>query len=388
MCAMLDRQMNEGAIGVSTGLEYVPGRFATQEELRALLHVAARHHAVHTTHIRNEGHSVIESAKEVLSLSSEAKIPLLISHLKITGRTNCRKAEPLLTLLTQYRSRSPLFVDQYPYAASSTTLEIYFPDWYLRESIRGRHRLLQTRRAQLKSDIRARLAQDGFTDFAFARVVRVASRPQWSGLTIRKIDRLQGHASSVDTQLDIVLDLQDRGGAQMVYHNICPDVVEQIQRRLAPMIGSDSAIRWRESNAAPHPRGWGAFVKFLGYSVRQRNVASMAEAIRRMTDQPARFFGLTRRGRIAPGYYADLVIFDAAAVAPGASYQHPFGPPIGIEHVLVNGVSVVGPGGRHSSAGTGASPGVCIIRDDRRRRGRDGLVLSTLPDDRRVIMPR
>ncbi|HWJ41172.1 MAG TPA: amidohydrolase family protein, partial [Candidatus Limnocylindrales bacterium] len=321
MSALLERQMREGAIGVSTGFEYVPGRFATREETLRLLKIAASHRTVHATHMRNEGRSVIEAAHEVISLSAEAGIPLLISHLKIAGRPNCSCVDSLLKLLLDYKLHHPLFVDQYPYAASSTNLEIYFPDWFLREGERERHRLLRSSGQVLKADISARLRQDGFGDFRFARVVRFPSHPEWSGLTIRMIDQIRRRDTSLDSQLNIVLDLADHGGAQMVYHNICPEVVERIQKTLSPMIGSDSAIRGRAPDGAPHPRGWGTFPKFLGYSVREQKVATLPEAIRRITDIPARFFGLTGRGRIAVGYYADMVVFDADRIAARASYR-------------------------------------------------------------------
>jgi N-acyl-D-amino-acid deacylase len=380
MSELLERQMHEGAIGVSTGLEYVPGRFASREETLRLLRIAASHHTVHATHMRNEGRFVIDSAREVTSLSAEAGIPLLISHLKVAGKTNCVCFEALLKLLRDYRLRHPLFVDQYPYAASSTNLEIYFPDWFLRQDGRERHHLLRSSRDALKADIIARLQQDGFGDLRFARVVRFPSHPEWSGLTIRTIDQIARQDTALDSQLDVFLDLADRGGAQMVYHNICPELVERIQTTLSPMIGSDSAIRGRAPEGAPHPRGWGTFPKFLGYSVRERKVASLSEAIRRMTDVPARFFGLTGRGRIAPRYYADLVMFDSDKIAARASYRFPFREPIGIEYVFVNGVPVVSQTFLGMTDVTSASPGMFIARNDSLHRRRDGLVASTLAD--------
>ncbi|HEX8619061.1 MAG TPA: amidohydrolase family protein, partial [Thermoanaerobaculia bacterium] len=336
MSKLLERQIAAGAVGVSTGLEYVPGRFATRDEMFRLLRLAARRGGVHTSHMRNEAKHVVASAREVLSLSEQARIPLLISHLKVSGPRNCALVDPLLDLFARRRAH-PLYVDQYPYAAASTTLDVYLPDWFFRLGPRERRNALRTRREELKRELRRRLAEDGYVDFRFARVVDVAEHRSWAGLTIGAIDRARhGGVTSPETQLDLVLDLAGRGSPQMIYHNICPDAVERIQRTLSPMIGSDSAIRWDNGRSAPHPRGWGAFAKFLGYSVRERKVTGLSEAIRRMTDLPARFFGLTGRGRIAAGYYADIVMFDPKIVAARASYQHPFRKPIGIEYVFVN----------------------------------------------------
>ena len=384
MTAAVRRAMAAGAVGISTGFEYVPGRFATSEEAVALLRVASRYGGVHTSHVRNEGHSVLPAVSDAIRMSSAARVPLLLSHLKITGRANCGKFDELQRLIRT--APRHVYLDQYPYAASSTGLDIYLPDWFLGESARGRRAILRNDRHRLKAAIAAHLRRDGFTDLSFARVASFMPEPEWNGRTIRQIASRRNGDSSLDAQLETMLYLVERGGAQMIYHNICPDVVERIQREMRPMIGTDSVIRSDGGRGLPHPRGWGAFPKFLGYSVRERRVVSLAEAVRQMTDVPARFFGIRNRGRIAPGYVADLVMFDARTVAGPASYLRPLLRPTGIPYVLVAGEFVVDQRSAITSSRTDvtdAAPGYFITRNSALRRHGDGLVVSTLVNDPR-----
>lgn len=379
MAADAERAMRAGALGISTGFEYVPGRFATRREVMTLLRVAARHRGVHTSHVRNEGHFVRESVADVIAVSSRVGVPLLISHLKITGRANCAMLPDLESLLRA--APQPVYVDQYPYAASSTDLDIYLPDWFLKENSAGRREVLRNQRQKLKDAVAAHLLSDGFADLSFARVSSFVPRPEWNGRTIRDISLRESGDASVSRQLETMLQIVEGGGAQMVYHNICPDVVERIQRDLKPMIGSDSAIRSDVGRGLPHPRGWGAFAKFLGHSVRKRRVASLPEAIRQMTDLPARFFGISRRGRIEPGYVADLVIFDPRTIGGRASYLRPSLRPTGIVYVCVAGEFVVDQRSAITSSLTDitdAAPGRFIPRNDKLRRDHSGLVASTL----------
>jgi N-acyl-D-amino-acid deacylase len=382
MTAAARHAMAAGAIGISTGFEYVPGRFATSQEVVALLRVASRYGGVHTSHVRNEGHSVLPAVSDAIRMSSAARVPLLLSHVKITGRANCGKFAELERLIGT--APRPVYLDQYPYAASSTDLDIYLPDWFLGESARGRQAILRNDRHRLKAAIAAHVRKDGFRDLSFARVASFMPEPEWNGRTMRQIALRRNGSSSLDAQLEAMLYLVERGGAQMIYHNICPDVVERIQREMHPMIGTDSAIRSDGGRGLPHPRGWGAFPKFLGYAVRERRVASLSEAVRRMTDVPARFFGIRNRGRIAPGYVADLVIFDARTVAGPASYLRPLLRPTGIPYVLVAGEFVVDQRSAITSSRTDvtdAAPGRFIARNPALRREGDGLVASTLVND-------
>jgi N-acyl-D-amino-acid deacylase len=333
--------MADGAVGVSTGYAYVPGRFASAKETIALLSVARAADGVHTSHIRDEGKDILAALNEVMTASASARVPLLISHLKITGSENCGRYDSMLKRFRDYTKRSgALYFDQYPYDASSSSLELYLPDSFLRLSERDRYRVLTKTPMVLKEALRSSLGAEQVRDLSFASVASYAPHHEWRGLTIRQIDErfFGSQPSTLVTQTDVVIDMLKHGGAQMIYHNLCPDVVARIHRDLVGMVGSDSAIRFNDGASSPHPRGWGTFPRFFKSLVRERGVLTPEEAIRRMTDLPARFFGLENRGRISPGYFADLVLFDLATIEDRARYDRPFLPPSGIRVVVVNGV--------------------------------------------------
>lgn len=345
MCGLVESAMRSGAVGASTGYAYVPGRFATENEIRAQLRVVAAFGGIHASHIRDEGAGILQSIAEATGVSGAAGVPVLISHLKISGRRNCSEYGSLLAELTSYagspRSRG-IFFDQYPYSASSSSLELYLPTWFLALSHSDRIHAIRTAPAHLRSDMTQLLAIDGFQDFSFARVASFLPQRGWQGMTIAEIDAslMSGH-STVNTQLDLLLRMLEQGGAQMVYHNICEDVMLRLPSDLVLMVGSDSAIRYDDGTGVPHPRGWGTFPRFLRTFAANPGRLGWPEAIRRITDLPAQVFGLRLRGRIKPGYFADLVLFDRAHLRDTATFREPFLRPQGLRYVIVNGQPVI-----------------------------------------------
>jgi len=391
LCAIVDEWMKEGAVGVSTGYAYIPGRFATPAEITAELRVAARYGGVHTTHIRDEGSDILGALDEALGASLAAHIPVLVSHLKITGRANCSLYEQMIDKFATYRTAAGaagLFFDQYPYDASSTDLELYLPTWFLALPEPQRYQLLAHQRERLRAEVRERLARESFSDFSFATVSHYGLRGEFRGLTIPAIDRqyYRHQRSSIDSQLDVMFEMLMHGGAQMIYHNICPDVMERIPRDLPVMVGSDSAIRYDDGKSLPHPRGWGTFPAVLKRYVREKKLQPLETAIARMTDLPARVFGLEDRGRVERGYFADLVLFDPTMVADGDTYEDPFSPPRGIRYVFLNGLPIVAEkavGWDHRSfeiGPTSNTPGRFLRRPPRFRRQPDGLIATTHTD--------
>jgi N-acyl-D-amino-acid deacylase len=383
LAALVREDMEDGALGVSTGYAYVPGRFASRAEIAAQLVVAASYGGVHTTHMRDEGREILHSVDEVLAVSRDASVPLLISHLKITGPANCHLYPALLQTFHRFsKANGVLYFDQYPYDASSTSLDLLLPDWFLHLSEREQTQLLVTQPKRLEEAISLYLRKEAFRDLGFAHVSSYAPQHAWQGLTIPEVDRrFFGHSpSTLATQIAVVVEMLRHGGAQMVYQNICPSVMASIPRDLPSMIGSDSAIRYDDGTTLPHPRGWGTFPRALHEYVRVRHLLALETMVRRMTDLPARFFGLERRGRIALGYYADLVVFDPDRVADRALFNAPFQRPEGIADVFVNGQPVIethispGSRGNASTVPTSATPGRFLKRPRRIVRMADGLV--------------
>lgn len=346
MSEIVKAGMKAGALGVSTGLAYPPGIFASRPEIIAQLKIAHDFGGIHTSHIRNEGREVVKAVDEVIDYSKSVGIPLLISHYKITGLKNCGQFESIKKTIAQARAKGmEIYFSYYPYDASSTNLNIFLPDWYLALDRKSKAKFLKTPvgRAKLETGIKEILQREGFNDFKFAAVAYYSPHRSWQGKALDEIDRLQrkSDTTSLDTQMDIFLEMENRGGAQMVYHNICPDVMERIPEEEENMVGTDSAIRYNNSGSLPHPRGWGAFPRFIRHFVQDKKLLSLDVAVYRMSGLPAKVFKLEKRGQIREGYYADLVVFDSKTIKDESTYADPFTPPSGIEYVIVNGGLVV-----------------------------------------------
>ncbi len=346
MCEIVRAGMKAGALGVSTGFAYPPGIFASRSEIMAQLKIAREFGGIHTSHIRSEGGEIAKAVDEVIDYSQTAGIPLLISHYKITGLKNCVQFDTIEKTIVQAQSKGmKIYFSYYPYDASSTNLNIFLPDWYLALDRKRKSKFLTTPagRTKLEAGIKEILQREGFNDFKFAAIAYYSPHRNWQGKALDEIDRLQrkSNTSTFETQIDIFLEMENHGGAQMVYHNICPDIMERIPEEEQNMVGTDSAIRYDNSESLPHPRGWGAFPRFIRHFVQEKKLLSLDEAIYRMSGLPAQVFKLRNRGQIRKGYYADLVVFDSKSIKDESTYDEPFTPPSGIEYVIVNGKIVV-----------------------------------------------
>lgn len=343
MRGLVAKAMQAGAVGISTGLAYAPGRFSSNGEILELLKVAATFNVLHASHIRNEGADGFKSLEEVIQVSRSAHLPLFVSHFKITGSTTCSDLPRRMTLIEDSR-RAGLTInyDFYPYTASSTNLEPLLPDWYSSASWKDRRRILRGGNdgQRLFKDILSLLSKEGWTDLAFARVALANSKPNWNGQRIPRIAETEFGGRQVDQQFKVMEELMMNNEVQMTYHSLCRNVMEQIATDSHTMVGSDSAIREQSGTYHPHPRGCGTFPRFLKKFVKDEALLSWPEAIWRLTGLSARTFHLKDRGFLKEGYYADIVIFDPETIRDRATYDHPLRTPEGIQYVFVNGEMV------------------------------------------------
>jgi N-acyl-D-amino-acid deacylase len=373
MEALVERGLTAGAVGVSTGLEYVPGRFMGRQELAALLSVAGRHHALHATHMRDESAEIVAAVKEVVELSADTGVPLLVSHFKILGANNARMYTAVAALFREATTGArpvTLLLDHYPYGASSTSTDVLLPDWYMALDRRSRARVLASAgaRARFEADIVDALAKEGRHDLGHAYIASFTPRREWQGRSIAEVAQSGGgpEPASLEAQLDVLVYMVSRGGAQIVYENLCPGIAERVAADYVVMVGSDSAIRARSGASVPHPRGWGTFPRYLRRLVREEKVLSLDEAVHRMTGLPAAAMRLGRRGLVREGFAADLVLFDSASITDRSTYEDPYAPPDGIRLVWVNGVRAAEPSVLHSGQlrSNGRMPGRFLPRDD------------------------
>ena len=363
MQALVEHAMRDGAVGFSTGLEYVPGVYSNAEEVVALAKGAARYGGVYTSHMRDEGTHELEAITEAVNVGKQAGMPVEISHLKIDRRRIWGASDQSLALLEKYRSEGvDVVADQYPYDRASTNLGIRLPAWSLADGkLKERLADAATRR-RIAAEMTQDLAAMGEADYSFATVARFVPHPEYEGKTISEISALKGRPPGRDGDIETIFDLMNAGGAAMIYHLMGEEDIERIMRWPWTAVASDGGVV-EPGVGSPHPRSYGTNARVIAEYVRARNVLRLEDAIRRMTSLPARTFGLRDRGEIREGMAADLVLFNPALVQDKATYTRPHQHSQGFELVLVNGKTVVEGGRltgarrgrvlRHSSVSTG-----------------------------------
>ena len=347
MKALVREGMADGAWGLSSGLIYPPGMYASTEELIGLARVAARSGGLYVSHIRGEGQTVFAAVQEAIRIAREAEIGTHISHLKVMGRELWGRSGDLRALI-EAANREGLDVtyDVYPYRAASTVMSALLPGW----TYEGGPEALVERmgdasaRARARADIEA--GKTIFQAVGWDMVLVVESeRPGRAGKTVAQIAAEEGK-DPYDAAFDL---LREEPQVQCVLFAMDErDVRENLCGPFA-MVGSDSLLGMRPegplSRGKPHPRTYGTFPKVLRWLVREERALSLEEAVHRMTGKAAAKLGLADRGVLAPGKKADLAIFDPATVADRATYTDPHRYPDGIRYVLVNGEVAVGPEG-------------------------------------------
>jgi len=354
MAALVEKAMQDGAVGFSTGLIYIPGTYASSDEVVALGKAAAKHGGVYATHMRNEGEHVTAAIEEALRVGREGHMPVEISHFKIDNRRLWGKSDTTIAMVEKARREGiDVVVDQYPYDRSSTNLGTTLPSWALAdgtEKVRARLADPATR-AKIAKEMMASAKRHGHKDYSYAVVAHCSSDSSLDGKSIPEINVLKGRKKGLKNEVQTILDLEAKGGAQMVYHSMGEQDVERILRYPNTAVASDGGVR-EFGSGVPHPRSYGTNARVLAEFVRTRGTISLEDAIRRMTSLPARTFGFHDRGQVREGFWADLVLFDPARVQDKATYTQPHQYSEGFDLVLVNGQVVVD-GGK----ATGARPG-------------------------------
>jgi N-acyl-D-amino-acid deacylase len=360
MKSLVWRAMADGAVGFSTGLQYVPGTYARTPEIIDLARIAANAGGVYASHMRNEGTALEAAVTETIRIGSVTGARVQISHLKVDSPSNWGASAKALDLIDAARARGVVVeADQYAYTAASSTLGIRFPAWAL-EGGPGKtaERLNDPSTwARIKSETAGLLADRGLPDLSFAVVASSKSDPALNGLSMKQIALKRQGSESADAQFEAAREMMLAGGASMVYHFMSDDDVDRIMKHPHVAIASDSSLLTM-GEGAPHPRGYGNNARVLGEYVRVRHVIPIEEAIRKMTSLPAAQFHFAQRGLVKEGYAADLVVFDPAAVSDRATFEQPHAYASGIPYVFVNGVAVVSKGEQ-----TSARPGTVLTSE-------------------------
>ncbi|HEX9867460.1 MAG TPA: D-aminoacylase [Candidatus Tectomicrobia bacterium] len=364
MQGLIADAMAAGAFGLSTGLVYAPGCYATTDEIVALATAVGQAGGMYFSHIRGESDTVLEAAQEAITVGERAGVAVQISHLKTAGCENWEKTPALLELLDQANARGlDVTGDMYPYTAGATSLGALLPPWVHEGGLAQLLPRLQDpcARARIHQDIEHGL--DGWwnparaSGWAGVQLSRASQHRSYQGMRLSDIAAIR-QQDPLDAALDILL--AEEGNAGVVLFMMDDAQVQTILQHPRVMIGSDAGATapYGVLGAShPHPRAYGTFPRILGTYVRERGVMALEEAIFRMTGLTAWRLGLSDRGLVRPGYKADLVLFDAQRIADLATYDMPHLYPEGIRWVLVNGQVILRDGERLP-----ALPGRVLLR--------------------------
>ena len=358
MKQLVAQAMEEGALGLSTGLFYVPGAFTKTEEVIELAKIAAKYHGMYISHMRNEAEGLLDSVRETIRIGQEAGLPVQMTHHKAAGRDAWGMSKESLRMVDEARARGiDITMDQYPYTASQTGIAALLPQWAQEgqhADIVKRLRDAQTR-AKIKNEIVYNILHNrGGGDPKNVFIGSCQWDPSLNGKNLAEITTARGMPPTPENAAEVTMDIVEKGGASAIYHAISEEDVERILKHPATGIGSDGAISVF-GDAVPHPREYGTFARVLGHYVRERKVITLEDAIRKMTSLTAQRLGIRDRGLLREGFYADIAVFDPDKIKDMATFEQPHQYAVGMQFVLVNGQVVVDRG-KH----TGARPGQII----------------------------
>ncbi|WP_029421380.1 N-acyl-D-amino-acid deacylase family protein [Alicyclobacillus macrosporangiidus] len=358
MRELVEIGMQQGAIGLSSGLIYPPNLYSTKDELVEICKGAAKYGGPFVVHIRNESTHCLQALDEVIDVARRTGVRLHISHFKVGGQVNRDKVLPALEKLEAGRAEGlEITYDQYPYAAGSTLLHSILPPWmHHGGTVEMLRRLAQP---EIQEEVRRAFQEDdsyenwvltcGWNNIVITSVGSEKNR-DLEGKTMAQVAEMRG-TNPADAAFRLLLE--EQGNVTMLIHWGEEERLIQAMRGPAQMVGSDSIF-----GNKPHPRLYGTFPHVLGHFVRERGALTLAEAIRKMTSAPAQLMRLKDRGLLREGYAADVVVFDPATVAGPATYEEPLRKPVGIRYVLVNGQVAV-----DEETYTGVTAGQVLYRD-------------------------
>jgi N-acyl-D-amino-acid deacylase len=365
MRELVRREMEAGALGITTALIYPPAFFAKTDELIELCKVAAKYKGKYTAHMRSEGNQLIEAIQETIRISREAGVPAEIYHLKAAGQSNWPKMEQAIAMIEDARGKGlKITADMYMYTAGGTGLDASMPPWVFDGGKEAAYKRLQdpATRKKIAAEIRTPTNSwenlyllAGSPDKILLVEFKSEALKPYTGKTLAEVARTRGK-DPVETVMDLVLE--DRSRIGTIYFLMSEENVKKQIRLPWVSFGSDGASMAPEgvfAKSSAHPRFYGNFARLLGKYVREEKVITISEAVRRLSSLPATNLGLDHRGFLKRGMFADVVVFDPATIGDRATFAQPHQFSVGVKHVFVNGAQVL-KDGEH----TGAKPGKAL----------------------------
>ena len=354
MQSLVEQAMKDGAVGMSTGLIYVPGSFAKTDEIVALAKIAAAHGGIYASHMRFETAKIFGAIDELTTIAREAKVRAELSHIKLSSPAAWGKTAEVLAKLDKARAEGlDITHDQYVYTASSTKLGQLIPDAALEGTPKDFAKRLDDPE-QWKKVVEGMLDilhRGQRTDYSYAVIASCGWDRSLAGKTVPQAAKQKLGSESLESQIELILQIQRSGGASAIFHGIHEDDLRVFLQHPLTMIASDGGPKDLR-DAVTHPRSFGNNARVLGQYVRELKLLTLEAAIHKMTSLPAQTFRLKDRGVLKPGAWADVVIFDPATVMDKSTFDDPIHFSEGFSHVLVRGVPVLRDGKM-----TGTRPG-------------------------------
>src|SRR6266545_1716962 len=365
MRELVRREMEAGALGITTALIYPPAFFAKTDELIELCKVAAKYKGKYTAHIRSEANQLVEAVQETIRIGREAGLPVEIYHLKASGQSNWPKMDQVIAVIEEARRQGlKITADMYMYPAGGTGLDASMPPWVFDGGPEAAYKRMQDpdTRKKIADAIRTPTNEwenlyylAGSPDRLLLAGFKSEALKPLAGKTLGEVAKMRGK-DPVETIMDLVLE--DRSRVGTIYFLMNEENIKKQIGRPWVSFGSDAASMAPEGaflKSSTHPRAYGNFARLLGKYVREEKVITLQEAVRRLTGLPATNLGLDHRGFLKPGMFADVVVFDPATIADRATFENPHQYSVGVKHVFVNGAQVL-KDGEH----TGAKPGKAL----------------------------
>lgn len=369
MRQLVRQEMEAGALGIGTSLIYPPAFYAKTDELIELCKVAAKYKGKYISHMRSEGNQLMEAVEELIRISREANIPAEIYHIKAAGRKNWGKIDNLLARIEAAQKEGlKITADMYTYTAAGTGLDACFPPWTEEGGYPALFKRLRDPATREKIKAEVQIDSDKWENLYLAagspdKILLVGFKSEklkpLTGKTLAEVARMRGR-DPIDTAMDLIAE--DESRVSTIYFLMSEENVKKEMAKPWISFGSDEASQAPEGvflKSNPHPRAYGNFARVLGKYARDEKVIPLAEAVRRLSALPAANLGLDHRGSLHEGMFADVVVFDPAAIADRATFEKPHQYATGMKHVFVNGVPVLKEG-EHTSAKPGralAGPG-------------------------------
>jgi len=354
MKGLVEQAMKDGAVGLSTGLIYVPGSFAKTDEIVALARVIAAHGGIYASHMRHETAKIFGAMDELITIAREAKVRAELSHIKLSSPAAWGKTADVLAKLDKARAEGlEITHDQYVYTASSTRLGQLIPDAALEGTPEDFAKRLDdpAQKRKIIEGMREILQRGNRTEYSYAVIASCPSDRSLAGKTVPQAAKLKRGNDSLEDQIELILQVQRDGGASAIFHGIHEDDLRVFLQHPLTMIASDGGPKDLR-DAVTHPRSFGNNARVLGQYVRVLKLLTLEEAIRKMTSLPAQTFRLKDRGVLKPGAWADVVVFNPDTVADKSTFDDPIHFSEGFSQVLVRGVPVLRDGEM-----TGQTPG-------------------------------